>query len=58
VSEDGNRWRNIGDEMNGEYLPPWDRGVRVALTAGGAADASAKFEWLRIAPSRKARATR
>jgi beta-xylosidase len=45
VSEDGNRWRNVGDEMNGEYLPPWDRGVRVALTAGGAADASAKFEW-------------
>ncbi|HEX8459650.1 MAG TPA: family 43 glycosylhydrolase [Pyrinomonadaceae bacterium] len=58
VSADGNRWRNIGEEMDGEYLPPWDRGVRVALTAGGAANASAKFEWLRIAPSRKARTAR
>jgi hypothetical protein len=44
--------------MDGEYLPPWDRGVRVALTSGGAASASAKFEWLRIAPSRKARTAR
>jgi xylan 1,4-beta-xylosidase len=58
VSEDGNRWRTVGGEMDGEYLPPWDRGVRVALTSGGAAGASAKFEWLRIAPSRKTRATR
>jgi beta-xylosidase len=58
VSEDGNRWRNVGGEMDGEYLPPWDRGVRIALTTGGAAGASAKFEWLRIAPSGKTRATR
>ncbi|HYG08880.1 MAG TPA: family 43 glycosylhydrolase [Pyrinomonadaceae bacterium] len=58
VSEDGNRWRNVGGEMDGEYLPPWDRGVRVALTSGGVAGASAKFEWMRIAPSRARRATR
>jgi beta-xylosidase len=58
VSEDGNRWRNIGEEIDGEYLPPWDRGVRVALTSGGAAGASARFEWLRIAPSRTSRARR
>ncbi|MCA1564593.1 MAG: family 43 glycosylhydrolase [Acidobacteria bacterium] len=58
VSEDGNRWRDVGGEMDGEYLPPWDRGVRVALTTGGAAGASAKFEWLRIAPTRTRRATR
>jgi beta-xylosidase len=53
VSADGNRWRNVGEEMDGEYLPPWDRGVRVALTAGGAAGAAGKFEWLRIAPTRR-----
>jgi hypothetical protein len=53
ISADGNRWRNVGEEMDGEYLPPWDRGVRVALTAGGAAGAAGKFEWLRIAPTRK-----
>ncbi|HZG54720.1 MAG TPA: family 43 glycosylhydrolase [Pyrinomonadaceae bacterium] len=58
VSEDGNRWRNVGGEMDGEYLPPWDRGVRVALTSGGAAGAAAKFEWFRVAPSRQTRATR
>jgi beta-xylosidase len=58
VSEDGNRWRNVGGEMDGEFLPPWDRGVRVALTTGGASGASAKFEWLRIAPTRTRRAAR
>jgi beta-xylosidase len=58
VSEDGNRWRNVGDEMDGEYLPPWDRGVRVALTSGGAAGAAGKFESFRIAPTRTRRAAR
>ena len=53
TSADGNRWRNVGEEMDGEYLPPWDRGVRIALTAGGTAGATGKFEWLRIAPTRK-----
>lgn len=53
TSADGNRWQNVGEEMDGEYLPPWDRGVRVALTAGGTAGAAGKFEWLRIAPTRK-----
>jgi beta-xylosidase len=43
------KWINVGEELNGEYLPPWDRGVRVALTAGGA---PARFNWLRITPSR------
>jgi xylan 1,4-beta-xylosidase len=42
-------WTNLGEELDGSYLPPWDRGVRVALTAGGA---PARFDWLRITPSR------
>jgi xylan 1,4-beta-xylosidase len=58
LSEDGNRWRNVGGEMDGEYLPPWDRGVRVALTSGGAAGASARFESFRVAPTRSRRAAR
>ena len=58
VSEDGNRWQSIGGEMDGEYLPPWDRGVRVALTSGGAPGAAGRFEWFRLAPSRSRRATR
>jgi beta-xylosidase len=48
-SQDGRRWTNIGEEVDGTYLPPWDRGVRVALTAGGA---PARFDWLRITPAR------
>jgi xylan 1,4-beta-xylosidase len=50
VSPDGNAWTNVGGEQNGDYLPPWDRGVRVALTSGGATGASVKFDSLRITP--------
>jgi beta-xylosidase len=50
VSPDGNTWTNVGGDQNGEYLPPWDRAVRVALTAGGVAEASARFDSLRITP--------
>ncbi|MDT4896975.1 MAG: xylan 1,4-beta-xylosidase [Acidobacteriota bacterium] len=52
VSRDGRDWKNVGDEVDGSYLPPWDRGVRVALTAGGARGMSARFGFLRIEPSR------
>lgn len=51
VSRDGREWQDVGGEVDGEYLPPWDRGVRVALTAGGARG-SARFAFLRVAPSR------
>ncbi|HEX8069015.1 MAG TPA: family 43 glycosylhydrolase [Pyrinomonadaceae bacterium] len=52
VSADGRRWTEVGGEVDGSYLPPWDRGVRVALVAGGAAGARARFDWLRIASGR------
>jgi hypothetical protein len=45
---DGRNWTEVGDQLNGEYLPPWDRAVRVALTVGGARGASARFEAFRI----------
>jgi beta-xylosidase len=48
----GQTWRDVGEEMDGSYLPPWDRGVRVALVAGGARGVGAKFESLRIEPVR------
>lgn len=49
---DGKEWKTIGDKTNleGNYLPPWDRGVRIALTAGGTENAVAKFDWLRVVP--------
>jgi beta-xylosidase len=50
VSTDGTTWTDVRGELKGEYLPPWDRGVRVALTAGGAPGASARFDLLRITP--------
>lgn len=52
ISRDGRDWKDVGDEVDGNYLPPWDRGVRVALTAGGARGATARFGYLRIEPSR------
>lgn len=36
----------VKNPVDGAYLPPWDRGVRVALTAAGAAPA--RFYWLRL----------
>jgi beta-xylosidase len=52
ASADGRTWHDLGGEMEGAYLPPWDRGVRVALVAGGARGATARFDSLRIEPSR------
>lgn len=51
VSGDGRNWKEVGGEVSGEYLPPWDRGVRVALTSNGTSG-DATFEWLRIVPAR------
>jgi hypothetical protein len=48
-SNDGRSWQDVGAEIDGSYLPPWDRGVRVALVASGA---GARFDWLRISPTR------
>ncbi|HEX8635579.1 MAG TPA: family 43 glycosylhydrolase [Pyrinomonadaceae bacterium] len=43
-SVDGKTWTPLGDEVEGTHLGY----VRIALTAGGAAGATGKFEWLRI----------
>lgn len=52
VSRDGREWRDVGGEVDGSYLPPWDRGVRVALVAGGSRGVAGRFGYLRIEPSR------
>jgi xylan 1,4-beta-xylosidase len=52
VSDDGRKWTDVGGEVDGSFLPPWDRGVRVALVAGGARGLPLRFESLRIEPSR------
>jgi beta-xylosidase len=50
VSGDGSTWTDVRTSEEGGNLPPWDRGVRVALVAGGVAGASARFDSLRITP--------
>lgn len=52
VSADGRDWKRVGADIDleGKFLPPWDRGVRVALTVGGADNASARFDSIRITP--------
>jgi beta-xylosidase len=52
LSPDGRRWTDVGEELDGSFLPPWDRGVRVALTSGGSPQASGAFDYLRITPVR------
>ncbi|MCA1575455.1 MAG: family 43 glycosylhydrolase [Acidobacteria bacterium] len=52
MSRGGRDWKEVGDEIDGGYLPPWDRGVRIALVAGGTKGASGRFGFLRVEPSR------
>lgn len=41
VSFNGRRFIDVGVKMNGKFLPPWDRGVRVMLTTGSTNDSDA-----------------
>jgi beta-xylosidase len=52
ASVDGRAWKDLGGEVDGSFLPPWDRGVRVALVAGGMMRMPVRFESLRIEPLR------
>lgn len=45
-SADGKQWQALGGVTEGNFLPPWDRGVRVALVSQGKDTAS--FDWFRI----------
>ncbi len=58
ASTDGRRFTDIGASVDGKFLPPWDRGVRVALTAGGNRNATGAFNSLRIEPSANSSAMR
>jgi beta-xylosidase len=43
ASADGQQWKPVGGAQGGEQLPPWDRGMRIGLTVGGAGDAAGHF---------------
>jgi beta-xylosidase len=56
LSQDGGgSWTQVGGVVDSNAvdpdLPPWDRGVRIALTASGPKAASAKFGFLRVMTS-------
>ena len=55
VSGDGKEWKRVGNHENveGQHLPPWDRGIRVALTSGGSENATARFDFLKVTASEK-----
>jgi hypothetical protein len=50
ASADGEKWISCGDAADAKNLPPWDRSVRVALTAGGVASAEGIFNSFSIKP--------
>ncbi|HEY0552099.1 MAG TPA: family 43 glycosylhydrolase [Verrucomicrobiae bacterium] len=54
VSTDGKEWKSLGAnvDVEGAYLPPWDRGIRVALVTGGEG-ASVEFGSLRISAGQR-----
>jgi len=53
MSADGTQWTDVGEEISGEQLPPWDLAVRVALAVGGPAGSEGRFDWVRMYPAGK-----
>lgn len=51
LGADGKAWQSLGQDAEGGFLPPWDRSIRVALTAGGAEGAAARFDYLHVTPT-------
>jgi hypothetical protein len=48
VSPDGRNWKSLAADAAGDYLPPWDLSVRVALLVSGPPAASARFGVFRL----------
>jgi beta-xylosidase len=49
-SVNGSTWKGIGNRIEGRFLAPWDRSIRVALFTGGAGPVPARFSYIRIVP--------
>src|SRR5262249_39507485 len=43
-------WTEIAAEMDGKFLPPWDRAIRVGLEAKGPKGAASKFAYFSLSP--------
>ncbi len=46
MSADGKDWTEVAQDLalEGNYLPPWDRGIRIALQVGSSPGATAQFD--------------
>jgi xylan 1,4-beta-xylosidase len=44
------RWRELGENIDGSFLPPWDRGVRTGLYVSGPKAARASFDYFSLTP--------
>lgn len=49
-STDDKTWTPVANEQSGEYIPPWDLGIRVALTAGGPTGSQGIFDSFAMYP--------
>ena len=52
VGATGRRLVPLGGVIDGREVPGSDLGVRIALTVGGRARTAARFEYLRIVPTK------
>jgi beta-xylosidase len=52
VRAEGGAWTAIAGQINGDDLPPWDRGVRVGVSAGGERNALGRFSHFNLAAVR------
>jgi beta-xylosidase len=52
VSADGKNWIAVGKELDGGFLRPWDRSVRIALITEGPPGTNGRFGWMRIESQR------
>jgi xylan 1,4-beta-xylosidase len=50
VRDERGTWREVGAEISGTHLPPWDRGVRVGLGLIGKKPANVGFDYFAIVP--------
>ncbi|MBC7475067.1 MAG: family 43 glycosylhydrolase [Candidatus Sericytochromatia bacterium] len=49
-SKDGKNWENLYTEVLGIFLPPWDRGIRIALVSMGNDNGKSVFQNMKIIP--------
>ena len=50
IQDERGAWKEIADQTDGSFLPPWDRGVRTGLGVSGPAGATASFDYFTAAP--------